>query len=217
VRRLQDELVAKTKEIAQLKKEIQTLNTLQRRQSKAIQDLDFEKGNLPRLINDLTNENRVLKDKLREYQQLHVADEKMMQEQHEDNLKLRDRISELHKILKSHNLDETKVGKLAKKTVEQKDKEIEDLRHKVYLLNKVKEQDDKKFQQRTKENQTEMEKLNSELAIVKELLKKNNLGHLLKLHDIVYTSPVKNDKSPVAAAKKDKPSPGKKTIERKIY
>jgi hypothetical protein len=50
IRNLQfrDALVAKEREIAELKKEIKTLNVLQKRQTKAIKDMDHQKGELPR-------------------------------------------------------------------------------------------------------------------------------------------------------------------------
>ena len=58
LRKYRDEIIAKDRQMAELKKEINTLRTLERRQDRAIKELDVEKGNLPRLVQTITEENR---------------------------------------------------------------------------------------------------------------------------------------------------------------
>jgi uncharacterized coiled-coil protein SlyX len=81
MRKYRDMLVEKEREMEILRKEIKALKTVEKRQTKTIAALDQEKGDLPKMINSMSEEIRILREKLREYQSRHISDEKTLQVQ----------------------------------------------------------------------------------------------------------------------------------------
>ena len=100
LRRYRDELVSKERLVGELRKEIQTLRIMEKRQSKAIKELEQEKGNLPRVVQTITEENRVIKEKLREFQSKYSTDEKILAEQHEEIVRLKQNVKEQQQVMK---------------------------------------------------------------------------------------------------------------------
>jgi uncharacterized protein with gpF-like domain len=68
------------------------------------------------------------------------------------------------------------VGKKAKEEIDVKQKRINDLQHKVGILEKTKEQDQRKFQNQLKEAHGETERLRQTLETLKTIAKQHNLG-----------------------------------------
>ena len=73
-------------------------------------------------------------------------------------------------------MDSTSVGKKAKEELDEKDKKIADLQHKVGILERSKEQEQKKFQMQVKEANGETEKLKQTIEKLKTIAKQHNLG-----------------------------------------
>ena len=121
-----------------------------------------------------------------------MNDDKALQEQHEEILKLKQRVTEQQQIMKAKNIDTTTIGKQVKRAVQEKEKKISELEHKTFLLNKVKEQDLKKHQNQMKDMQSELDRVIYELDRVKAIVKQHNLGHLLKEINNT-TSPLKKE------------------------
>ncbi|PRP74267.1 SH3 domain-containing kinase-binding protein 1-like [Planoprotostelium fungivorum] len=173
LRRYRDILGQKDREIEALKAE--------NRQDKAIRVMDLEKGDLPRILQSMSEELRMQKDKTREYRERHAQSEKHQKAQHEEIMSLKKKITSMEKFLKQKNIDPATMGKKATKELAKKDELIEDLRHKLALL------------QKSKESAAEIDKLRSEIEKYKEILRGSGNNRATRTD---AQAPKKTEKSP---------------------
>eukprot|EP01116_Phalansterium_solitarium_P015191 TRINITY_DN333_c0_g2_i4.p3 TRINITY_DN333_c0_g2~~TRINITY_DN333_c0_g2_i4.p3 ORF type:complete len:310 (-),score=144.35 TRINITY_DN333_c0_g2_i4:163-1092(-) len=135
-RKYADELQVKIRENEALKLEIKTLNDLQRRAAKEIVKMDHEKGDLPRMIDDLSDELRVYKDKNREMAAQLRAYERSSQKHHDAIATLRKQNDELSELLRSKAGPDAANLETLTDTLTRKEKYVSELEHKLELIQK---------------------------------------------------------------------------------
>jgi hypothetical protein len=238
LRRYKDEMKLKQKEMDGLREEIRTLKYLQRKQAKALEEADKEKGTLPHDVNNLSLELKRARDKLKELQAKRGIDEKSLQEQHHELVELRQRVKFLGDQLRqkqgsASSAPHSRNGDLGanpniqkvKNEVERKNKMILELEKRSKSLAKEKETEIKKHIHKEDQYKHLIESLKSQINQLKDVLKISGLDRTVSLvprnpetiHHMESPSSRKHahHHSPLSPSQSPSPSSGGKSPQKK--
>ena len=148
IARLQNLIGEKDVEIKNLKDEIRSLNSVQRRQARALKDMDTEREHLPKTINSYHEELMQVKEKARLLQIQAHKDRKTITQQHEQIETLKAKQKE----------DQSEETDALQNELEEKKKQLEEMDRKFAILMKAKDSDTKKYKQQIKALEAELSK-----------------------------------------------------------
>ncbi|KAL7754081.1 hypothetical protein RI367_000060 [Sorochytrium milnesiophthora] len=166
--RLRDQLEEQRLLAAALKEENKTLKLMAKRQEKAIKELDKEQGDLPTILEKMSEEIRVTKTQAKKYLEKINAYEKSLRDLHEELTQARTKCDRLERISKEKNADaDARMnGKLADATrkLEQQEEAVQMWERKHALLEKTRHNELKAAQEKNAELRRELALAQDELA-----------------------------------------------------
>eukprot|EP00002_Diphylleia_rotans_P036122 TRINITY_DN792_c1_g3_i2.p1 TRINITY_DN792_c1_g3~~TRINITY_DN792_c1_g3_i2.p1 ORF type:complete len:1141 (+),score=329.02 TRINITY_DN792_c1_g3_i2:133-3555(+) len=170
---LENVIAEKDKVIAQLKEENKTLVSMARRQEKALSNMDHQQADLPRILDAFQADIKVLKEKIKTYQQRLSQSEKACRLQEENSLKLKERCVKLESILHSKNIEERAFDEedRLRKQIGEKDAIITELEYRLGVIQASKDAEQKKTKQQLKSALHDIDQLRKELMEAQETIK----------------------------------------------
>lgn len=98
ITKLEDELKDKANRLNNIREEVNSVQKIEKEQNGALDNLNRNKENSSKISN-LSNQLRVQKDEYKKLKDLHLQDQKLLKQQHEQKVRLEEKCKKIQKMI----------------------------------------------------------------------------------------------------------------------